>query len=407
MRKKELEQMVSAGLITAEQAENIAAHFKLNESRVWRWVLMSLMVLAAGLIVAGIVMLVSANWYSIPSLLKMVVAGSALVGCWVGWARWRSSRPILSEVMGFCGAGMWLACIALYGQIFQLQNPFVEGLTLFFAGVVLIPFICRQRLLIWVVVVLSFVELSALGDGSDSPLHLLNCCPGYDHEYLGFALVLLLAVWWGLSEKWRVASARWRDYGWMAPVLLLVAVSAGQMMMYVGIPLEALKPVSCVLMGLVPVVLLLCKPRGTGWLPWCLMMSVLSLLLPGGFLCGWLKELAGVAEFRYMVDKPLPEGPVPLWVARFAGIFLYFSFALLMMFSGVRGQRMSWINISSLMVVYTAIALVADVLDSYTLSGLVLVVAGLLLLGLGVLLEKNRRRLIRFVRNSQSPSLSA
>jgi VanZ family protein len=96
---------------------------------------------------------------------------------------------------------------------------------------------------------------------------------------------------------------------------------------------------------------------------------------------------------------------VPVWVARFSGIIIYFLMSLLMMFSGVRARRMSWINIGSLMVVFTAIALVTDVLRSYTFSGLVLVGAGLLLLALGVLLEKSRRRLIRTVCNPQ-PSTS-
>ena len=54
------------------------------------------------------------------------------------------------------------------------------------------------------------------------------------------------------------------------------------------------------------------------------------------------------------------------------------------------------------MVIYAAIALVADVLDSYTFSGVVLVVTGLLMLGLGWLLEKGRRRLVQSVKNAQS-----
>ena len=93
---------------------------------------------------------------------------------------------------------------------------------------------------------------------------------------------------------------------------------------------------------------------------------------------------------------------VPEWAGRLSGIVVYMLFALLMIYSGWRALRLSWINIGSLMVIYAAVALVADVLDSYTFSGLVLVVTGLLMLGLGWLLEKGRRHLVKSVKEAQS-----
>ncbi len=378
MKRKDIDKILAARLITPAQREAIVEHFRLNEKMSSRWLLVSLSVLAAGLIVAGIVMLVSANWYSIPPLVKLGAAALLLVAFWAGWAWQREARPIVSEVLGFCGAGMWLGCISLYGQIFQLQNPFVEGCTLFFAGIVLIPFICRQRFLIWAVVLCSFVELAALGDGSSSYLNFENCIPGWKEDYLVSAMFLLGAIWWAQAERWGASTERRRSYGVLAPVLLLVMVSVSQMMMYESLPVRDLDIVHSVLMALVPVVLLVLKPRSVRWLPWCGMSAVISLFLPGFFVPDLLQ---GRAE-------------------HVAGILIYFLLALLTMFCGVRALRMSWINLGALMVVYAAIALMANVLDSYTFSGLVLVVAGLLMLGLGVLLEKSRRRLILSVKNS-------
>jgi len=376
MKRKDIEKILAARLISPAQCDAIVEHFRLNEKVGLRWLLICLSALASILIVSGLVMLISANWYSIPPLLKMVCCMLLMVGCWVAWYWQRESRPIVSEVLGFCGAGAWLGCIALYGQIFQLQNPFVEGCTLFFAGIALIPFICRQRFLIWVVVAASFIELGGLGDGRDSYLNFYNWLPGWEDDYTPFALVLLGTVWWCVAEKWNAASSRWNSYSWVAPVLLLLGVNVAQGMMYTELNISDLDEVEMVFMGLIPVVLLLLKPRGMQWMPWCGMSAVISLVFP----CFYLMD---VVE------------------ADIVGILIYFCMALVVMFSGVKAMRMSWINIGSLMVVLTAIALVADVLDSYTFSGLVLVAAGLLLLGLGVLLEKSRRHLILAVKNSQ------
>ncbi|MBR5895809.1 MAG: DUF2157 domain-containing protein [Akkermansia sp.] len=388
MKRSDIDKILAARLISPAQRDAIVEHFNLNEGKGMRWLLICLSILAAGLIVAGVVMLVSANWYTIPALVKMLVAMLLMAGFWLAWAKQREVHPITAEVLGFCGGGMWLACIALYGQIFQLQNPFVEGCTLFFAGIVFIPFICRQRFLIWAVVLVSFVELVVLGHGRASYLQFENWIPGWRDDYMYNALPLLVAVWWAVAERWNTASERWNSYKWIAPAMLLVGMSVAQAMMYDNLPPESLDVTSCVIMAVVPVVLFALKPRDVAWMPWCGVSAILSLVQPCLFLMG-LVEQSDVIGYRF---EP------------FVGILIYFLMALLMMFCGVRALRMSWINVGTLMVVYTAIALVADVLDSYTFSGLVLVVAGLLLLGLGLLLEKSRRRLIRAVKNIQPSS---
>lgn len=402
MKRKDVETMLSAGLISPEQAAAITEHFHLNDGRGWRWLLICLCALAGGLIVAGIIMLISANWQDIPPVVKMGCSMVLLLLFWLGWAWQRERRPIVAEVLGFCGAGMWLGSIALYGQIFQLQNPFVEGFTLFFAGIVLLPFICRQRLLIWAVVICSFVQCVLLMVTNESPMCLPSIWPKLPwDEYLLAGLPLLLGLWWGLSERWRVAGERWSGYGWLSPVLLIVGVSAAQSMMYIPGGFPDMDVVVWTELAAMPLLLLCLKPRGTGWLPWCGLTAVLSLCLP----C-----LLGVVSLRemtqgFMFNGCQYEALLPVWAGRLAGIVIYMLLAMLMIYSGWRALRLSWINIGSLMMVYAAIALVADVLDSYTFSGLVLVVTGLLLLGLGWLLEKGRRHLVKSVKDAQSSTL--
>ncbi len=402
MKRKDVETMLSAGLISPEQATAITEHFRLNDGRGWRWLLICLCALAGGLIVAGIIMLISANWENIPPIVKMGCSMAMLLLFWVGWALQRERRPIVAEVLGFCGAGMWLGSIALYGQIFQLQNPFVEGFTLFFAGIVLLPFICRQRLLIWAVVICSFVQCVLLMVTNESPMCLPAIWPKLPwDEYLLGALPLLLGLWWGLAERWRVAGERWSGYSWLAPVLLIVGVSAAQSMMYIPGNFPEMNTVLWVELAAMPVLLLCLKPRGTGWLPWCGLALVLSLCLPCVLGVSCLREMTQ----EFSINGCHYEALLPEWAGRLSGVVIYMLLALLMIYSGWRALRLSWINIGSLMMVYAAIALVADVLDSYTFSGLVLVVTGLLLLGLGWLLEKGRRHLVKSVKEAQSSTL--
>lgn len=402
MKRKDVETMLSAGLISPEQATAITEHFRLNDGRGWRWLLVCLCALAGGLIVAGVIMLISANWEDIPPIAKMGCSMALLLLCWLGWAWQRERRPIVAEVLGFCGAGMWLGSIALYGQIFQLQNPFVEGFTLFFAGIVLLPFICRQRLLIWAVVICSFVQCVLVMATNESPMCLPAIWPELPwDEYLLGALPLLLGLWWGLAERWRVAGVRWSGYSWLAPVLLIVGVSAAQSMMYIPGNFPEMNTVLWAELAAMPVLLLCLKPRGTGWLPWCGLALVLSLCLPCVLGVSCLREMTqGFSINGCHYDALLPE-----WAGRLSGVVIYMLLSLLMIYSGWRALRLSWINIGSLMMVYAAIALVADVLDSYTFSGLVLVVTGLLLLGLGWLLEKGRRHLVKSVKEAQSSTL--
>lgn len=388
MNAKDIEKILAAGLISPEQGEAIISHFGLRDGRGRRWLLISLCAVAGGLILAGIIMLIAANWENIPALCKMIASMCLLATFWGGWAWQRESRPWLSEVLGFLGAGMWLVSIALYGQIFQLQNPFVEGCALFFCGIVLFPFISRQRLLVGVVVLCSLILLGAMSAADDSWLGMRRLLGEHiwqdNNGVLTMQSLLLLGgLWWALAERWRVAGERWRCYSRISDILLLVHVCVLQTCMY-DVPLHIETP-STLLMGMMvilPIVLLAMHPRGTRWHIWLMPVPVISSLIPLWMLCD-------------TVDSSL------------LGILVYFGFALLLMFSGFLSARIAWINIGTLMVVFAAIALVADVLDSYTASGVVLIVGGLLLLTLGYLLEKSRRKLIGSVKNTTNNASAA
>lgn len=287
MKRKEIDQLQAAGLISAEQAVAIAEHFHLNGGRRWNWLVLSMSTLAGGLILGGIIMLISANWESIPDVVKMAVAMALLLGFWVAWARTRETYPWISEGLGLVGGGMWLGCIALYGQIFQLQNPFAEGCALFFLGVCAIPFIVRQRLLVVVVAVASAVLLGALLDNRESWLSLRPWISDDSTEMACW--VLLCMVWWLLGEHWRTSAGACRSYAWIGMVAILHFLFIAQIsLLYQAVSADE-NPVLPGLLLAVPL-LLLWKPKGVDWPHWGLMMALLSLPYPIGLM---LKGSAG------------------------------------------------------------------------------------------------------------------
>lgn len=372
MKRKDIEQLQAAGLISAEQAAAIAEYFRLNGGRQWNWLVLSMSTLAGGLILGGIIMLISANWEAIPDVVKMAVAMALLLGFWVAWARTREAYPWISEGLGLVGGGMWLGCIALYGQIFQLQNPFAEGCMLFFLGVCAIPFIVRQRLLVVVVAVTSAVLLGALMDNRDSWLSLRSCISS--ESAMAGAYMLLSLLWWLLGEHWRGAKGFCRSYAWMGEVAILPWLCMVQAQLFYGAFYSgASQSGLCVVLLAVPV-LLLWKPKGISWHHWGLMMVMLSLPYPIGLL------LSGAAG------------------AELLGVLCGFALGGGLMCLGYQVKRISWLNYGSLMVFFAGIALIANVLESLTGSGVVLILAGLLMLGLVWLLEKQRRLLVKSIK---------
>lgn len=370
MKLRDIEQMQSAGLISAEQAAAIAEHFKLNGNRMQKWLLFCISSLAGALILAGIIMLISANWEFIPPAVKMGTGIALMLGFWAAYGCLREKMPMLAETLGLLGGGMWLANIALYGQIFQLQNPFVEGCALFFCGIVLLPFLAKQRLLIAAVIITSFILLPAARECESSALHL----PITADELLT-CLFLLGIFWWLFSEFCRSSDGAAKAYAWTGIPLSLLAVCTTQGLILYGDFLEVTPIIGRSTLGASLLLLLLFKPKGAVWLPW----------IPFAILT------AGIIPATDVFDDANLELP------RIIYCFLY---ALLWIWNGCSARRIDWINYGTMLICFTGIGLMANIMKSLTQSGFVLIIMGFIMLGTAILLEQQRRRLIRSIKSA-------
>lgn len=370
MKQKDVDQMLAAGLITSDQASAITAHFRLNESRAGRWLLFILASLSSALILGGIIMIISANWDEIPNLVKMIAGMLIMVSFWVAWYKLKERMPMVAESMGLAGGGMWLANIALYGQIFQLQNPFVEGCALFFTGIVLLPFLAKQRLLYGVVIVTSFILFVAATQCHTSPLHL----PIDDETTCAFVLLMGLG-WWLASERCRTAKGAAKSYAWVNIPLSLVLIFLLQLFLLYPIATHGEVINTYPLIG-VPIVMFFCKPKGANTQAW-IALTVFTLI--AAFI-----GLNKTGDERFAIFY----------------IFIGFIYALIWMRNGWLAKRVDWINYGAILIFFTGIATFANIMETLTGSGITLIISGLILLSLTVMLEKQRRHLIASIKSS-------
>lgn len=145
MNPTDIRRIREAGLISADQEQAIVAHFKLDHAG--NRFLTIVGIIGAILVSAGIVLLIASNWETIPRLVK-VATGVLLLLLSHGLGTWlsRSDRhPALSEVCHLLGSGMFLANIALIGQVYHLSSRPPNAILLWLAGIIPLAWILRSR----------------------------------------------------------------------------------------------------------------------------------------------------------------------------------------------------------------------------------------------------------------------
>lgn len=163
MKTTDIEKIHEAGLVTAEQRDQIIAHFGLKDESVKFLVIISF--IGAVMIAAGVALLISAHWNDIPRGVK-IAAGLALMlgahggGWWLRKGGGDASSPESSatraslprgqyrktgEALQFLGSALFLANIALVGQIYHLESRTPDAFLLWWLGIAALPWLLRSR----------------------------------------------------------------------------------------------------------------------------------------------------------------------------------------------------------------------------------------------------------------------
>ncbi len=123
-----LKRWQEAGLMTAIQADGIRQFEDSRGKSKWGY---SFYALGAFSVLLGIVAVVAANWWNIPSELKLglhIAVNSGLA--WFIWRNLQQGRRTLNEYLIYALAVLTLTLIALIGQTFQMGGDFTDALRL-------------------------------------------------------------------------------------------------------------------------------------------------------------------------------------------------------------------------------------------------------------------------------------
>src|SRR3954468_9021205 len=145
MKYTDIEKLLQAGLITAEQQGRINEHFKLKEDD--SKLLTVLSFVGAILALGGVVLLIAANWQEIPRGVKIVTGILLMLGAHAGgWhLREHKNYPKTGEALHLLGSGLFLANIALLGQVYHISTRAPNAFLLWWAGIAALPWILRSK----------------------------------------------------------------------------------------------------------------------------------------------------------------------------------------------------------------------------------------------------------------------
>jgi uncharacterized membrane protein len=147
MNYGDIQKLHDAGLITEEQRRNIIERFQLKEDGGGKF-LAIISIIGAALITAGIALLISAHWNEIPHGVKIATGILLMLGFHAGgwWVREVHGKfRKTGEALNLIGSGLFLANIALIGQIYNIVSRPPNAFLLWWLGIAALPWLLRSK----------------------------------------------------------------------------------------------------------------------------------------------------------------------------------------------------------------------------------------------------------------------
>lgn len=134
-----------------------------------------LALLGGGVVVIGIILLVSANWQDISDGLKIVVflillAGTHGIGLWIRWTD--RPYPRVAEATHFIGAGLFLAGVGLILQIYQLDARPPNAILFWLVAIVPLAVLLRSAPVTSLAIFALWLWLHMEGSYTGSPVEM-------------------------------------------------------------------------------------------------------------------------------------------------------------------------------------------------------------------------------------------
>jgi uncharacterized membrane protein len=395
MKYGDIQKLHGAGLITGEQRQKIIEHFNLKEDGGNKF-LAIVSIIGAVLITAGIILLISAHWNEIPRGVKiaggiLLMLGAHAGGWWLREVHGKYRKT--GEALHLIGSCLFLANIALLGQIYNIVSRPPNAFLVWWVGIAALPWLLRSKAQ-HVLLLLAFgiwfgLEVNERGSwiyaGDDERQLLLYALlglfylgagwllrPGTFAEFAGvtekFGLLALLIFFYPLT--WKDFSGNWENadiHQWLFSAFGLVAL----------LPLAV---------GIRNLRALTAQWRLT-WFTALLAMTVFMATV--WFGCWQLEHSAGPRYYYWGESWSYLVGTLALFV-----------YCLLQVQVGLQERSPFLVNLGIVFVALDITAAYFDLLGSMARTGLMFIVSGVFLILFGVYLEKKRRKLMKQI---QSP----
>jgi uncharacterized membrane protein len=402
---RQLEQLLVAaktqGLVDSGVAERLTALATERErERGWLSLGGVLGRLGATVTILGVILLVAANWSDIADWVK-IVAFLVLLGGVHGaalWIQWTGRPyPRLAEALHFVGAGLFVAGLALIGQVYHLPANPPRAMLVWLVAITPLAVLLRSPAVSGLAILAAWLWLHFEGADSHSPLHTN-----------GFTAYLTLSVGMGLA----LLGAQ----GALGPAerrIRLVMRSSAQLMLFYGVYMlgffrrfsEDMSVVSTGSLALPLGALALgVAGLGLGWtllapeVPWLRARLLLLLVVVAATSLAALLVDAGV----------IPRGPrfdvlqfgsadhfhvAPVIVSAAAWV-VWFLFAIWLVVYGALSRQRDFVNIGVLAFGLGVVTRFIDLIGGLADTGTLFVFGGVVLLATAGAMERWRRAVV-------------
>jgi len=390
MKAEDIQKLHEAGLISAEQRDRIVAHFDLKEETGKFLVIISFV--GAVLIAAGVTLLIAAHWNGIPRGVKIAAGLALMLGAHAGGWWLREIHGVYrktGEALQFVGSALFLANIALIGQVYHLESRSPNAFLLWLAGIAALPWIlCSKAQFILLLAALS-VWFGFEINQHDSLIYFSD-----EMQILAYALL-------GLNFLGAGFCLRQTAFADFAPAAEKLGIFGLLLFSY---PLT-----------------------WAGFLSWNRADASLSnWLLPALAALGILSTVAGIRKFPMLTNQWrltwagtlagaagllcaaffVPQRRDLYWFGHFdtvnavatIGLFV---FCLLQIQVGLRQRSRFLVNLGVAFIGLDIISAYFGLFGTMAVTGLMFVVTGVFLILFGVYLEKKRRKFMRQIKTTK------
>lgn len=391
MKHSDIIQLRDLNLISEEQKQNIITTLKLKEDGGGK-LLMVFSTIGAVLVLTGIILLISANWDAIPRFVKIAGGIGLMLGAWAaGWFL-REVQGVYrkaGEALYLLGAGLWLANIALIGQIYHLSSRPSNAFLLWLAGIAATPWILRSKALF----ILTLGAFGVwIGVDMNNPGGIFGS--NWDEAQLVVYGLCGLAVlgWGGLmrGSRWEEFSGAAEKTGLLALMIFAYPLCWGEFHHH----RFSWEPGSLALLIILSVGAVAMLAKG---------LYRRDLALDRQWRWTWGITLTGIAALFWVWLTVSVSGDSSYgWGHNYGTNWLMsiglFVAALLQVQVGIALASRFMVNLAVLMMGLVILATYVTLFGSMATTGLMFVVSGLFLIGFGIYLERKRRNFIAQIR---------